>query len=117
MRNEIIHEWFESWKNPLWVKFDKVFDSQIYYSESHGPEYQGIIEIEKWFQAWHLKFKLIHWNIIKVIHIGAVSFVEWDFSCEYKGKIDCFLGISKITWSTENKILSLYEYASTLPKV
>ncbi len=35
-KQSLIQEWFQSWFNPNWNHFEKIFDSNIYYSESWG---------------------------------------------------------------------------------
>ena len=116
MKDRIIKEWFKSWFNPEWDNYNEVFESEIYYSESWGPEYIGIDEIKLWKDKWHKNLYLIEWNIIKINHINNISFVEWYFSCSDNEKVNEFNGVSIIEWGINDKILSLKEFASSLPK-
>lgn len=116
MKDKIIKEWFQSWFTPDWDDFDNTFESEIYYSESWGPEYYGINEIKVWKNEWHKNTHLNNWSITKLNHIHNTSFIEWHFSCFDNKEINEFDGISVIEWGKNNKIKSLKEFASSLPK-
>lgn len=116
MRENIIKQWFYSWYDPTWNEFEEIFEDNVYYSESWGPEYSGIEEIRKWFTHWHTHSKLERWQINNFMHIDDKSIVEWTFSCSDKNGKTIFDGVSIIQWSQNDKIQSLKEYASSLPK-
>lgn len=116
MKEKIISEWFNAWFDPKWNDFKTCFDKEIYYSESWGPEYSGIEQIEMWFHQWHKQAKLNSWDIKKFIHIGDITIVEWYFSCLDNEKLHEFDGVSIIEWNQRMQIKSLKEYASSLPK-
>lgn len=116
MREEIIKEWFQAWFNSKWNRFHELFESNVYDSESWGPEYSGIEEIAIWFKKWHSHSKLIAWDIEKYIHSARYTTVEWHFICKDSESKNEFDGCSIIEWGDNDKILSLREYSSTLPK-
>lgn len=115
-KNKIIEEWFHSWYESNWNRFDEIFEFEVYYSESWGPMYQGIKEMMIWKDEWHQHAFLNEWRIDKIYHLDTISFVEWYFDCCDNGKQHVFHGISVIEWSDNDKILSLKEYASSLPQ-
>lgn len=114
MKNKKIKEWFHSWFDPSWNHFEDIFDDDIYYVESWGPEYKGIEQIKQWFSNWHKEAKLNCWDIKQIIHKDNISVVEWYFSC-FDKEIHQFEGVSLIEWSDDEKIKILKEYTSTLP--
>lgn len=81
-----------------------------------GPKYYGIHEIKLWKDKRHKSSYLIDWDIIKINHINNTSFVEWYFSCSDNEGINKFNGVSIIEWGISDKILSLKEFSSSLPK-
>lgn len=115
-KQNMIQEWSYSWFDLNWNDFEKIFDNNIYYSESWGPEYKGIEEIRAWVKRWHTHSKLLKWDIKQYIHFNDQTVVEWLFSCQDEKNIREFEGLSLIKWSDEQKIISLKEYASSLPK-
>jgi ketosteroid isomerase-like protein len=83
--------------------------------ESHGPTYQGIAAVERWFELWlaansHVK----KWDITS-FHFceqQQVAFCEWDFACVSHNEEYALLGISIIKFS-DHKINTLHEYRMT----
>ncbi len=115
-RQKIIKEWFLSWFDNKWNKFEKVFDNNVYYSESWGPEYNNLDQIKCWFKKWHDGSKLIKWDITSFIHSDNYTFVEWCFACKNNDKTTEFDGISLVAWNEVEKIKVCKEYGSSLPK-
>lgn len=116
MRETIIREWTNSWHDPKWDNFYNIFEEDVYYSESWGPEYCGIEEIRTWFSKWHTHSKLEKWEIKNILNVDKCSVVEWYFSCFDDNEISGFDGVSIIEWSDNGKIASLKEFGSKLPK-
>lgn len=116
MREEKIKEWFTAWFDSEWNRFDEIFNENAYYSESWGPEYTGICELKQWFKNWHEHSELLTWDITTFIHNDRCTIVEWYFSCKESEETNCFNGVSIIEWDDKEKIRSLKEYASSLPK-
>lgn len=111
-----IKEWFESWFDPSWNQFENIFNENVYYSESWGPEYQSIEEIKQWFTKWHHHSCLLRWNIKQYIHKDNISIVEWRFACQEQQKNNEFDGLTLVEWDDDLKIKVLKEFASVLPK-
>ena len=111
-----IKEWFKSWFDPSWNQFENIFNENIYYSESWGPEYHGILEIKQWFTTWHQHSRLLKWNIGQYVHKNNISVVEWQFACQDQQKNNEFEGLTLIEWDDDLKIRVLKEFASVLPK-
>lgn len=114
-REKIIKDYFESWINKNASILNEIFDSKVVYSECYGPEYRGIDTIERWFEDWHKRGKVIAWDIKQFIHEGNVVAVEWYFKCEYDGKIGKFDGVSLIEFNDVNRIVNLKEFQSKIP--
>jgi ketosteroid isomerase-like protein len=83
--------------------------------ESHGPTYQGIVAIKRWFELWlaansHIK----KWDITAFYFCEQqqTAFCEWDFSCVSHNEEYSLLGISVIKFS-DHKINYLHEYRMT----
>lgn len=115
MKDKLIQEWFKAWYDSSWNQFEEVFENDVFYSESWGPEYHGISEVKEWFDNWHSDLILNSWDIINIVHNEDVSFVIWYFSCKDSNDVFEFNGISMIEWGENNKISSLQEYVASLP--
>lgn len=111
-----IKEWFQAWFDSSWNHFENIFDENIYYSESWGPEYHGILEIKQWFTKWHHHSSLLKWDIKQYVHQDHFSFVEWRFACQDQQQNNEFDGLTFIEWDDSLKIKVLKEFASVLPK-
>lgn len=116
MKEDMIGEWFMAWFDPTWEKFHDVFEDEVYYSESWGPEYNGIGDVRKWFSKWHLHSKLVSWEIKQFYHTENNTIVEWYFCSRDEKSSVGFDGCSIIEWGQNGKIHSLKEYSSSLPK-
>lgn len=116
MREDKVKEWFIAWFDSEWSEYNNVFNINAYYSESWGPEYTGVIEIKEWFNNWHTHSELISWDIKKFYHFDSSTIVEWYFHCRDCKEEHEFDGVSIIEWDSNEKIKSLKEYASSLPK-
>ncbi|MDR1605854.1 MAG: nuclear transport factor 2 family protein [Streptococcaceae bacterium] len=114
-RQHIINDWFQAWHQPDWANFEQIFDTEVYYSECWGPEYQGISQVKTWFKHWHSKSKLLVWEITAIHHVQAHTFVTWHFACQSDHKTIAFEGLSDIQW-TGLKVKLVKEYSSQLPK-
>ena len=51
-REEKIKRWFDMWLTGERQELSRLFDKNVYYSESWGPEYHGIAQLEHWFDDW-----------------------------------------------------------------
>ena len=114
-REKIIKNYFESWINNNGSILNEIFDSKVVYSECYGPEYRGIETIERWFEDWNKRGKVIAWDIKKFIHEGNMVVVEWYFKCEYDRNIGEFDGVSLIEFNDVNRIVNLKEFQSKIP--
>lgn len=117
-KEKIISGYFKAWLENNATTLKDVFDTNAYYSESWGPEYNGLDEITKWFSDWNITGKVADWTIKQYIHDGDKVAAEWHFRAEYNnGKVpDDFDGVSLIVFNQDNKIVILKEFASKLPR-
>lgn len=115
MKDKLIQDWFKAWFDAEWDSFEDIFEKDVFYSESWGPEYHGITEVKKWFNDWHKDLELNTWEIKNIVHNEDVSFVVWYFNCKDSNEVFEFNGISMIEWGEKDKIKSLQEYVSSLP--
>lgn len=112
----MIKEWFMAWFTPKWNHFHAMFEDDVLYSESWGPEYQGVSEIRQWFTKWHTHSECLTWDIKRFYHTENATIVEWYLCCKDHESKHEFDGCSIIEWGKHNKIATLREYSSTLPK-
>lgn len=111
-REVIIRNYFDGWINKDKSILEKTFANNVIYSESHGPEYHGLKQINQWFTRWNEQGKVIKWDIKQFIHGAYSTAVEWYFQCEHDGKIEGFDGVSIVEFTTDYKIKSLKEFQS-----
>lgn len=114
-REIAIRAYFDAWLCGDGRVLGGLFEEHADYSESYGPMYHGLAEIERWFLEWNARGKVLRWDIRGFLHDGARTVVEWYFENSYDGEWDAFDGVSLVTWGPEGKILSLQEFASRLP--
>ena len=112
MREELIRKYYQMWIDKNRAGFDDLFTTKAYYSESFGPEYQGLSQIKRWFDEWIAKGTVLEWTITRYIESNNLSIVEWYFACEYNDSVDALNGVSIIEWNEENKIVSVREFQS-----
>lgn len=115
-RENIIKNYFQCWINNNNQVLRETFDINAVYSECYGPEYLGLATIERWFDDWHKRGKVLVWSIKQFIHQGDLTAVEWYFKCEYDGEIGEFDGVSLIEFNKDNRIVNLKEFQSKLPR-
>ena len=113
-REEKIKRWFDMWLTGERQELSRLFDKNVYYSESWGPEYHGIAQLEHWFDDWTQQGKVEQWKIQAFYHQNQNTVVEWNFRCTFAGKVQQFDGVTIV-----EKIFSLREFGSvsahTLP--
>ena len=115
-RENNIKTWFEMWLKNDVSPIYSIFDANVRYSESWGPEYYGIEEVKHWFSEWNTRGKVLSWSIKQFIHSDNTTVVEWYFENQMKdGRSENFDGISLIEWIENDKIISLKEFGSKLP--
>ena len=97
----------------------RLFDKNVYYSESWGPEYHGVAQLERWFDDWNRQGQVKQWKIHAFYHQQQHTVVEWNFRCTFAGKVQQFDGVTIVEWTLDEKIFSLREFGSvsahTLP--
>lgn len=111
-REKIINQYFNSWLNKDNTSLEKYFSVDVIYSESYGPEYNGIHQVKKWFTYWNKRGSVLEWKTKQFIHENQLTVVEWYFRCIYDGNIYEFDGISLIKFNANNQITYLKEFNS-----
>lgn len=115
-REQIINTWFEIWLKNDATSIDSIFDKNVSYSESWGPEYHGIAEVKHWFSEWNTRGSVLTWDIKRFIHSENTTVVERYFKNQMDdGRSEHFDGISLIEWCENNKFISLEEFGYKLP--
>lgn len=115
IREKIISDYFKSWINRNQIIFNEIFDSKIIYYECYGPVYQGINTIERWFEDWNKRGRVLSWDIKQFIHERDITVVEWYFKCDYNNSVGEFDGVSIIQFNDANRIISIKEFQSKKP--
>jgi len=109
---EIVCQYFKSWISKDRSIIDRHFAEAIEYMESYGPMYEGLTQVQQWFDDWNTKGSVLEWRIDKMSTLGNTCFVEWFFRCDYDGNIGCFDGVSIVEFDVENKISLIKEFQS-----
>ena len=110
-REEKIRRWFEMWLIQKDLEMENIFDPQLHYMESWGPEYHGLPVLQHWFWEWNARGKVLAWEIRQFFHRENQTVVEWYFHSQMKdGSEDEFDGVSLIEWTKEGKIRVLKEF-------
>lgn len=111
-KEAVIKEYFDMWVLRDFKNIYNIFDSDIYYSECYGPEYQGISEIHQWIDKMLKEQEVIEWTIKRFIHQANTVVVEWFFKDKVQDKISGFDGISIIEFTEYVTINSIKEFSS-----
>lgn len=111
-REEVIRAYFGAWLAGDPTGLPQWFDRDILYTESYGPQYQSLGEMERWFAEWVGHGQVERWDIKGFWHDGDTLIVEWYFRCVYEGNRDGFDGVTLASFTPEGKIVRLKEFAS-----
>ncbi|MBI1984605.1 MAG: nuclear transport factor 2 family protein [Candidatus Wildermuthbacteria bacterium] len=115
LAKQLIQKYVDGWKENDIEKIIAPLSDECVIIESHGPTYQGIKQVKKWFEYWvQEKGRVIRWEITSFYFLGEenTAFFEWDFTCNAAGKGHELLGISLVKFSG-GKISFLHEYRMT----
>lgn len=85
--------------------------------ESHGPKYEGLSHIKKWFQKWlEAEGKVLRWDMRSFHYCAqdASAFFEWDFVCVANDERYELSGMSLVKF-VDSKISFIHEYCMTRP--
>lgn len=116
-REKIIYLWFEMWLKQEDLGIDKIFTQDIVYTESWGPEYNGINSLKQWFSEWNTRGKVLKWDIKQFFHKGNSTVVEWYFkNTMNNGDTEDFDGMSLVEWTPDNKIKLLKEFGCNIDR-
>ena len=80
----LFQEYVDGWKQNDLQKIISCLTRHCMIIESHGPTYQGIADVEMWFQFWMAaNSKVIRWDISSFYfcELKNTAFAEWDFAC------------------------------------
>jgi len=113
-REQLIRDYFASWLRRDGSRLPDFFSDDALYIESHGPRYKGLEQIEQWFADWLPHGEVIQWKIIRFLHQGDQTAVEWVFRCRYDGVESAFDGVSLLDFNQAGKICRLREFAAKL---
>ena len=91
---------------------EEIFEDDILYSESYGPEYHGLEQMKKWFLDWCRHATVLEWNVKQFISQDKVTVAEWYFECNFDGVIYGFDGVSIVEFNDYEKICSIKEFKS-----
>lgn len=109
-QSEIVRQYFKSWTSKDRSIVDMHFAEAVRYIESYGPIYEGLAQVQQWFDDWNTKGSVLEWRIDKISALENTCFVEWFFKSDYEGSIGYFDGVSIIEFDTDNKISLVKEY-------
>jgi len=107
-----IVEYFNMWLKKDFSKIEEIFEDDIIYSESYGPEYHGLVQVGKWFADWGRHATVLEWNVKEFISKGNKIVAEWYYECNFDGVIYGFDGVSIVEFNENEKIYSIKEFKS-----
>lgn len=114
---QILKRYFRLWLDKDTSSLKQIFAENVIYYESWGPVYQGLLQLEKWFEDWHKLGSVLAWDISEFLSNENTVVCQWYFQCEYDGTIAGFDGVSWVLFGDDDKIVSIREYQSKLPHV
>lgn len=109
---KLIQQYINGWKSNDLSMIISCLAQDCIVIESHGPKYEGVSDIQHWFEFWlQAKSKIEKWDIFSFYFCGnkKTAFVEWDFCCISNDVEYAFPGISVIQFIDE-KIFFIHEY-------
>ena len=110
-REEVIRLWFSMWLRNQDLGMDRIFAADAVYTESWGPQYQGLERIRHWFREWNTRGRVVVWDIREFFHKGDKTVVLWYFRNEMAdGRVEEFDGLSLVRWTEDDRICSLQEF-------
>lgn len=109
---EIVRDYFASWLRQDRSRFADIFADDVVYTECYGPEYHGLGQVERWFDDWNCRGRVLVWDIREIYQDGDHLIAEWYFQCVFDGVTDGCDGVSLIRFNPAGKIVSLREYQS-----
>ncbi|MEK3793260.1 nuclear transport factor 2 family protein [Paenibacillus sp. FSL R7-0204] len=62
-REQRIRQYFDSWINKDSSMLSTIFDPNIVYTESYGPQYRGFDTLLLWFEDWNTHGTVLNWTI------------------------------------------------------
>lgn len=104
----------------MWLKKDcagleEVFSEDAVYTESWGPEYQGLDKIRHWFNEWNTRGTVVKWEITEFFHNEDRTAVRWYFEDKMNdGKAEAFEGVTIVGWNKNGKIENLKEFGCNI---
>ncbi len=111
-KKTIISTYFQCWLCQDRTGFEDIFSENVVYSECYGPEYNGLLQVNRWFDDWNQHGKVLVWEIKHIWQDGDTCIAEWYFSCEYMGAVAGFDGVTLARFGSDNKILMIQEFQS-----
>jgi len=106
----------------MWLKktdteISALFAPKAVYTESWGPEYRGVVEIQHWFDEWNTRGSVRRWEIRQFFHKEDQTIVEWFFEAQMAdGRTEAFDGMTLIEWTAENQIRRLKEFGCNIDR-
>lgn len=108
----LISKYFDMWISRDFTGLERIFATDIYYSECYGPEYFGMAQINLWIDAMLKKQKVLEWTIKRFMHDKNTVIVEWFFKEQQGEVVHGFDGVSIIEFNLDGKVYSIKEFES-----
>ena len=116
MNNEIITHAYSEFFESLSAGFTKEHYSEFFdvHSEFQDPfqKVQGLDSIYNIFADMYLKLYNPYFVVNEVVCSNEVSYLRWEFfySLSQTAQKESFIGVSRVTFSTDGKVLSHIDY-------
>lgn len=109
---ETVKRYFDCWLTKAAEALPEIFAEDAVYTECYGPQYSGLVQIQRWFWDWNKRGEVLCWEIKDALDGEDTLCVEWYFACCYDGNSDGFDGVSWIEFDERGRITALREYQS-----
>jgi hypothetical protein len=114
LARQLVNDYVEGWVGSEITRILSPLSDKCYITESHGPTYHGLKEVERWANEWFKTGKVDKWTTDSFFYTENTAFFEWSFTCTVDGKTDSIDGASVVQFKGD-KIYHIHEYRMTKP--
>lgn len=100
---------FESLNLKNLYKFDKLLDENIYFEDPFNKVY-GIENFKKIFSNTLTKLDNVEFKVLNIISKNNIYIIKWEMIYFAFNKTNSIFGLSEVTISENNKIVSHIDY-------
>lgn len=109
-REECIRRYMAAWQHADEEAAVSTLSADVCITESHGPVYEGILQVRQWFRSWCRIGQVLRWDALRFWHQGDETIVKWRFCYICDGVESSFDGLSLLRFAPDGRIASTEEY-------